>query len=128
MANAKEPNYGDGKICYVELPAEDIDKSAKFYGKVFGWNIRKLGDGVTAFDDGVGEVSGRWRLDRLPAGENTLLVHIMVADIRRTIAAIIENGGKIVRPVGMDPPEITAWFSDPAGNVLGLYQQPGLQK
>jgi hypothetical protein len=24
----------------------------------------------------------------------------------------------------MDAPEITARFSDPAGNVLGLYQQP----
>ncbi len=34
------------------------------------------------------------------------------------------NGGKIVQPIGMDSPEITARFSDPAGNVLGLYQQP----
>jgi uncharacterized protein len=128
MANEKEPTYGNGKICYVELPATDIGKSAKFYANVFGWNIRKGSDGVVSFDDSVGEVSGRWRLDRLPAGENTLLIHIMVADIQKTIAAVIQNGGKIVRPVGMDPPEITAWFRDPAGNVLGIYQQPGLKQ
>jgi hypothetical protein len=29
-----------------------------------------------------------------------------------------------VQPIGMDAPEITARFSDPAGNVLGLYQEP----
>jgi uncharacterized protein len=29
-----------------------------------------------------------------------------------------------VQPIGADAPEITARFSDPAGNVLGLYQQP----
>jgi len=37
--------------------------------------------------------------------------------------AIIENGGKIVQPVGGDAPEITARFSDPSGNILGLYQE-----
>jgi predicted enzyme related to lactoylglutathione lyase len=47
----------------------------------------------------------------------------MVDDIEATINAIAENGGKIVQPVGMDAPEITAHFSDPAGNILGLYQQ-----
>ena len=34
------PTLGNGKICYVELPANDIARSAEFYGKVFGWNIR----------------------------------------------------------------------------------------
>lgn len=32
--------------------------------------------------------------------------------------------GVIVRPIGVDAPEITARFRDPAGNVIGLYQQP----
>jgi len=41
------------------------------------------------------------------------------------MALVVENGGKIVRPVGMDAPEITAWFSDPSENILGLYQQRG---
>jgi hypothetical protein len=34
------------------------------------------------------------------------------------------NGSEIVPPVGGDAPEIAARFSDPAGNVIGLYQQP----
>jgi uncharacterized protein len=123
MANEKEPTFGNGKICYIELPATDIKKSADFYQKVFGWKVRKRDDGSTAFDDGVGEVSGTWRLDRTPAPINTLLIHVMVDDIQKTMVLVAQNGGKIVRPLGMDAPEITAWFSDPAGNVLGLYQE-----
>jgi len=34
------------------------------------------------------------------------------------------GGGEIVQPLGVDAPEITARFRDPAGNVFGLYQQP----
>jgi len=33
------------------------------------------------------------------------------------------HGGTIVRQVGLDAPEITAWFCDPSGNILGLYQE-----
>jgi predicted enzyme related to lactoylglutathione lyase len=39
--------------------------------------------------------------------------------------AVIAHGGDIVQPIGGDAPEITARFSDPAGNVIGLYQEPG---
>jgi hypothetical protein len=38
--------------------------------------------------------------------------------------AIQANGGRIVQRVGADAPEITARFSDPAGNIFGLYQEP----
>jgi hypothetical protein len=120
-----EPIYGNGKICYLEIPAVDIAQSAAFYEKVFGWKIRRRGDGSTAFDEGVGQVSGTWRTDRKTESDPTLMVHIMVDDMGTTMALVTENGGKIVRPVGMDAPEITAWFSDPAGNVLGLYQHKG---
>jgi len=52
------PTIANGKICYIEMPATDIARSAEFYKGVFGWNIRKRGDGSTAFDDTTGEVSG----------------------------------------------------------------------
>jgi predicted enzyme related to lactoylglutathione lyase len=124
MTTEKQPTYGNGKICYIEMAAEDIARSADFYKAVFGWNIRKRGDGATAFDDGVGEVSGTWVKGRTPATTPGLLVYIMVDDIEETIAAILANGGTMVQPVGVDAPEITARFSDPAGNIIGLYQNP----
>ncbi|MBZ5628844.1 MAG: VOC family protein [Acidobacteriia bacterium] len=88
------PTYGNGKICYIEIPATDIARSADFYKKVFGWNVRQRGDGSTAFDDAVGEVSGSWVLGRPPATRPGLLVYVMVDSVAATV------------------------------DVVGLYQQP----
>src|SRR4029077_21065839 len=112
----------NGKICYIEMPAADVKRSAAFYEKVFGWKIRTRGDGNIAFDDPV-EVSGTWTTKRKPS-EPGLLVYIMVTNAAETCKAILANGGQIVQPIGVDAPEITARFRDPAGNVLGLYQEP----
>lgn|SRR5690242_13020019 len=118
------PTLNNGKICYIELPALDIQRSASFYQTIFRWNIRKRGDGSTAFDDGVGEVSGTWKLGRPPATVPGLLIYIMVDSVEATVDAIRAQGGEIVQPIGVDAPEITARFRDPGGNILGLYQQP----
>ena len=124
MAN-KTPTYGNGKICYVEIPANNILESADFYSKIFGWTIRTRGDGSTAFDDGIGEVSGTWILGRKPSTEPGLLISIMVDDIEETIKTLEANGSKIVNRINISDTEFVAWFVDPAGNVVGLYQHPG---
>jgi predicted enzyme related to lactoylglutathione lyase len=124
MEENKGPTVGNGKICYLEIPALSIEGSSNFYHKVFGWQLRKRGDGKIAFDDGVGQVSGTWVTGRKPLTDPGLLIYVMVDNAAATIEAIIKQGGKIVQPIGKDHPEITARFSDPAGNVLGLYQNP----
>ena len=118
------PTYGNGKICYIELPTTDIARSAEFYKNVFGWNIRKRGDGATSFDDAVGEVSGAFVVGRPPASTPGLLFYVMVDSAADTLNTITASGGEIVQPIGADAPEITARFKDPGGNVIGLYQQP----
>jgi uncharacterized protein len=119
------PTMKNGKICYIEMPATDIAKSAEFYKKVFGWNVRTRGDGAMAFDDGVGEVSGTWVKGRPPAAQPGFMIYVMVDSVEKTIEAIRASGGEIVQPIGGDAPEITARFRDPGGNVIGLYQEPG---
>ena len=118
------PTRGNGKICYLELPAQDVRRSAEFFEKVFGWRIRKRGDGATAVDDGVGEVSGAWVIGRPPSANPGLLLYIMVDSVAAAVDAVLAHGGEIVQPIGADAPEITARFRDPGGNVLGLYQEP----
>ena len=125
MTEAMYPTLGNGKICYFEIPASDVNVSSSFYEKVFGWRLRKRGDGSISFDDGVGQVSGVWITSRAPATEIGILIYIMVDNVAAALEAITTQGGKVVQPIGMDAPEITARFSDPAGNVLGLYQQRG---
>ena len=118
------PTLKNGKVCYIEMPALDIGRSADFYARVFGWQIRRRGNGSTAFDDTTGEVSGTWVKGRPPSVQPGLLVYIMVDDAAAMIDKIVAAGGEIVQPIGADAPEITARFRDPGGNVLGLYQEP----
>jgi predicted enzyme related to lactoylglutathione lyase len=118
------PTPTHGKICYVEIPAIDIPRSAEFYATVFGWQIRRRGDGATAFDDATGAVSGAWVVGRPASPQPGLLMYVMVDSVAATIDAVVAHGGGLVQPIGGDASEITARFRDPAGNVIGLYQEP----
>jgi predicted enzyme related to lactoylglutathione lyase len=109
----------------ISRSRQSTSRSLPLSTGVFGWQIRTRGDGRLAFDDGVGEVSGTWIPGRRPATEPGFMIYIMVDSVAATIDKVVACGGKIVQPIGMDAPEITARFSDPAGNVLGLYQEPG---
>ena len=121
------PTMKSGKICYIEMPATDIARSADFYKSVFGWNIRKRGDGSTSFDDTIGEVSGAFVLGRPPMSQVGLLIYIFVDSVAAAIEKVVAQGCEIVQPIGADAPEITARFRDPGGNILGLYQHPATQ-
>ncbi|MBI3450136.1 MAG: VOC family protein [Acidobacteria bacterium] len=98
--------------------------SSAFYKAVFGWTIRVRGDGRPAFDDAVGEVSGAFIVGRPPSAAPGMLLYIMVDSVEATVEVVKAHGGKIVQPLGVEVPEITARLADPAGNVLGLYQEP----
>jgi predicted enzyme related to lactoylglutathione lyase len=113
-----------GKICYLEIPATDVAASADFYRAVLGWQTRARGDGALAFDDGLGEVSGTWVTGRPPSEQPGLLLYVMVDSVADTVEAVLASGGQIVQPIGADAPEVTARFRDPAGNVIGLYEEP----
>ncbi len=113
----------NGKICYIEMPATDVQRSSDFYAKVFGWNVRRRGDGAAAFDDTTGSVSGAWVLGR-PPQEPGFVVYVMCDSVAATVEKVVANGGVIVQPIGGDPGEMTARFRDPAGNIVGLYQEP----
>lgn len=126
MVDTGGPRYRTGKLCYIEIPAADVSASAEFYQMAFGWKIRRRGDGAVAFDDTVGEVSGTFVAGRPPAGEPGLVIYVMVARADAALDAVVAAGGEIVRPVDPQAGEVFGWVRDPAGNVLGVYQQPGL--
>ena len=118
-----EPTFANGKICYLEIPAINVESSVAFYKDIFGWRIRTRGDGSISFDDAAGQVSGTWVTNKKAISEVGVLIYIMVYDMSATLQLITKNGGKIIES-GMHPTEIIATFSDPAGNIFGLYQQP----
>ena len=115
----------NGKICYVEIPAVDIEASADFYATVFGWTVRVRGDGTRAFDDTTGAVSGSWVEGRAARSDPGMLTYIMVDSISVTLAKITAAAGSVVTPrtpIGSGG-EAFATFLDPAGNLVGLYEE-----
>src|SRR2546421_9484959 len=53
------------------------------------------------------------------------MVHIMVADLEAGLGAVRAAGGEVLSDDAA-PPERVGHVRDPAGNVIGIYQQPGL--
>ena len=113
-----------GKICYLEIPANTAEASADFYSTIFGWKVRRRGDGELAFDDPAG-VSGTWvkASDRTP--DERTRTYIMVDAITDTLEQIVAAGGRVLTSrteigVGMGA---FAAFLDPVGNEFGLYEE-----
>lgn len=127
-APTKPPTLRTGKICYIEIPTIDVQQSAEFYHRAFGWQIRRRGDGSTAFDDTVDEVSGTWVLGRRPAAEPGVMVYIIVANAAAAVEAVVSGGREIVEPVDPHAREVVATFRDPAGNIMGIYRSPDWPK
>lgn len=125
MTSATPPTLRTGKICYIEIPAVDVRRSASFYEQVFGWTIRQRGDGQTSFDDTVNEVSGAWLPERPPASEPGLLVHVMVADAAAAVEAVVAAGGEIVRPIDPGEREVVATFAILPGTSWACTSSPG---
>jgi predicted enzyme related to lactoylglutathione lyase/uncharacterized glyoxalase superfamily protein PhnB len=114
------------RFCYMEIPATDVRDSARFYAQVFGWNIRNAESARPSFDDAPGNISGAWVAGRPIAQEPGLLPYIWVDDIDSTLAVVAEQGGAILKRPAADTPGGTSYiatFRDPAGNILGLYQE-----
>jgi len=114
------------RFCYLQIPAADVHQSATFYERVFGWNIRNRGTHHPSFDDATGNVSGAWSTELVPSREAGLMPYIWVDNIDATFARVAAHGGEIVDAPHHDAPDSTSWiatFRDPAGNLLGLYQE-----
>ena len=97
------PLWETARICYLEIPAIDVPRSAAFYQAVVGWQSRRRGNGTVAVDDGVGEVSGTWVTGRPPSATPGVLVHIMVDSVASTLAAAVQHGGGIVASIKSRP-------------------------
>ena len=116
---------------WIEIRTNDIEKTADFYESLFGWRITAKetagGSDVWLFDTG-----GEPRMENLrrggiwlrPEGEPLgTVVYIRVEDIEATLEKATELGGSIISPRTPLGTSYMAFFSDPSGNMIGLYQE-----
>ncbi len=109
-------------IVHVEFSAEDREAAGKFYSQLFGWEVEQIPEMNYATFETGDNVGGGFNpvTDTNPAG--TVLVYVGTDDIDASLAKAESLGGKIVLPKSEIPD--TGWFgffSDPTGNVVGLY-------
>jgi len=112
-----------GGLSYLHIPAVDVHQSAAFYEQVFGWKIHGRDTARPGFDGGTGHVSGAWVTDQAISREPGLLPYIYVDRIDDTIEQVEAQGGEIVKAPYPEGNLWVATFRDPAGNVLGLWQE-----
>ncbi len=110
-------------LSYLHLPAVDVHQSATFYEQVFGWTIRRRDTDHPSFDDRTGHVSGAWMTDLAISREPGLLPYIYVERIDETLKQVEAQGGEVVKAPYPEGNLWVATFRDPAGNVIGLWQE-----
>jgi predicted enzyme related to lactoylglutathione lyase len=111
-----------GGISYLRVPATDPRRSAVFYEDVFGWTVDADRDDPS-FADGTGHVIGHFMTDVLVAGEAGVLPYVFVEQVDETLAKVVAHGGEVVTPPYPEGDLQVATFRDPAGNVIGVWQQ-----
>jgi hypothetical protein len=113
-----------GGLSYLEIAAADIGESAAFYKKVLGWNTRDGGD-PSKFSDQTGHLIGRFVTGRALAARCGFLPFFYTDRVRAAVKGAAANRGKIVKPPHPEGDILLAVVRDPAGNLLGLWQERG---
>jgi len=112
-----------GRLSYLEVPTVDARQSAAFYERVVGWNVQRHDTDDPRFTDATGHLIGRWIAGRAISRDPGLLPYIYVDHIDDAVERVAEYGSEVVKA---PYPEGNLWVAtvrDPAGNVIGLWQQ-----
>jgi predicted enzyme related to lactoylglutathione lyase len=113
----------NGGLSYIEIPATDLRQSAAFYQAVLGWQMRGDDPDQPKFSDQTGHLIGRWVSGRAISRKPGLLPFIYVDGIDDVAKRVVTNGGEIVKPPYREGNLWISIFRDPAGNLLGLWQE-----
>ena len=106
-------------ICHFEIGCRDSAKTKEFFGQLFDWEMNEAGP-MTTIGTG-GEISGHiTALGHEP--HNYTIFYVKVDDVKAYLDKAVMLGGKMLVPPIAIPNGIFAWFADPEGNTIGLFQ------
>ncbi len=121
-----------GRVVHFEIPFDDAERARGFYKDLFGWQIQEMpGMDYTIVSTGPsGEQGptepgyiGGGMLSRQQAATSGPVLVVDVDSIDETLQRIGGMGGSTV--VGRTPVGemgFAAYFTDPEGNVVGLWE------
>ena len=116
-------------IVHIQIKVTDLATAMDFYHKVFNWKVFISPDAdylaIFEIEDNTEFVGGGFLLsDEIPT-TTSILLYIHTDDIETTLEKVEANGGKIVSKKYALPGNhgYAGKFSDPFGNVLGLFRE-----
>jgi predicted enzyme related to lactoylglutathione lyase len=109
-------------ISYLRIPAADPHELAVFYEAVFGWAVRADREDP-AFEDGTGHVIGHFNAEHAVAGQAGVRPYVYVESVDETLDKVTTHGGNVTEPPYPEGDLRVATFSDPSGNVIGVWQR-----
>jgi uncharacterized protein len=124
-----------GRVVHFEIPFDDGDRARAFYKEAFDWQVQEMPDmGYTMVMSGPsgdqgptepGYING----GMLGRGDGPATAPVLVIDVESIDVAlerITDLGGSTL--VGRTPVGgmgFSAYFNDPEGNVVGLWETAG---
>jgi predicted enzyme related to lactoylglutathione lyase len=109
-------------VAHVEIPSTDLDRSADFLKKIFGWEFKPFGNGYHLYNTHKGFTIGLRKVENIKDGDSTIF-HFRVSNISEVLNSVGNAGGHIYRGKTTIPAMgYYALINDPDGNVIGLYQ------
>jgi predicted enzyme related to lactoylglutathione lyase len=132
MELGRSKEGGMGKVVHFEIPADDVPRAKEFYGSIFGWQLDDMPDlnytivRTVDVDEHQlpkepGAINGG--MMKREADTPSPVLTIDVPSIDDSLKQIEAQGGSVVRPRTEIPGMgAFAYFKDPEGNTLGLWE------
>ena len=105
-------------INYVELQANDLEKTKEFYSSAFGWTFTDFGPTYTAFPESGLEGGFAKTDDPIVNGALVVLYHENLEQIK---VRVEQAGGNIAKDIFSFPGGRRFHFTDPSGNELAIW-------
>lgn len=120
-----------GRVVHFEIPYDDGDRARAFYKDAFGWDLQAWQEGdYTLVGTGPMTEAGPSEPGFINGGMmhregffTSPVVTISVDNMDDSLASVERLGGRVVQgklPVG--DMGFSAYFTDPEGNLMGLFQ------
>jgi predicted enzyme related to lactoylglutathione lyase len=122
-----------GRVVHFEVPFDDGDRARGFYKEIFGWQLQTMPEmgGYTLVMSGpsgdtgpteAGFINGGM-LSRDQAATPGPVIVVDVDSIDESLAKIgILGGSTVVGRTPVGDMGFAAYFTDPEGNVVGLWE------
>ena len=122
-----------GRVVHFEIPFDDGDRARSFYKEIFGWQLQTMPEmgGYTLVTSGPSGDAGPTEpgfinggmLSREQAATPGPVIVVDVDSIDATLERIGGSGGSVVvAKVPVGDMGFAAYFADPEGNVVGLWE------